>query len=80
MNYNQDVEIFPVLAAMFPDDPGRVPLSPRTPGVNMAGFAIVDDAVCQAASRMEILLRYYTGAAWALRGRRDQCVVRKLGW
>ena len=68
VNYNRDVEIFPVLAAMFRMIQGECPYkSPTDMGVNMAGFAIVDDAVCQEASRMEILRRYYAG-----------CVERKL--
>ena len=47
-------------------------------GVNMAGFAIVDDAVCQEASRMEILRRYYAGMVDRVRGKCDDDVVRKL--
>ena len=68
VNYNRDVEIFPVLAAMFRMIQGECPYkSPTDMGVNMAGFAIIDDQVCQEASRMEILRRYYAG-----------CVERKL--
>ncbi|MBD9203451.1 MAG: DUF1846 family protein, partial [Clostridiales bacterium] len=52
--------------------------SPTDMGVNMAGFAIVDDAVCQEASRMEILRRYYTGCVERAKGQADECVVRKL--
>ena len=44
----------------------------------MAGFAIVDDAACQEASRMEILRRYYAGLVDRVRGKCDECVVRKL--
>ena len=59
VNYNRDVEIFPVLAAMFRMIQGECPYkSPTDMGVNMAGFAIVDDEACQEASRMEILRRY----------------------
>ena len=79
VNYNRDVEIFPVLNAMFQRIQGASPYkSPTDMGVNMAGFAIVDDQVCQAASRMEILRRYYTGMADRTRGRCDDEVVRKL--
>ena len=79
VNYNRDVEIFPVLAAMFEKIQGECPYkSPTDMGVNMAGFAIVDDQVCQAASRMEILRRYYAGMADRTRGRCDDEVVRKL--
>ena len=79
VNYNRDVEIFPVLNAMFQRIQGASPYkSPTDMGVNMAGFAIVDDQVCQAASRMEILRRYYVGMADRTRGRCDDEVVRKL--
>ena len=79
VNYNRDVEIFPVLAAMFRMIQGECPYkSPTDMGVNMAGFAIVDDAVCQEASRMEILRRYYTGCVERAKGQADECVVRKL--
>ena len=79
VNYNRDVEIFPVLNAMFQRIQGASPYkSPTDMGVNIAGFAIVDDQVCQAASRMEILRRYYAGMADRTRGRCDDEVVRKL--
>ena len=79
VNYNRDVEIFPVLNAMFQRIQGASPYkSPTDMGVNMAGFAIVDDQGCQAASRMEILRRYYAGMADRTRGRCDDEVVRKL--
>ena len=79
VNYNRDVEIFPVLNAMFQRIQGASPYkSPTDMGVNMAGFAIGDDQVCQAASRMEILRRYYAGMADRTRGRCDDEVVRKL--
>ena len=79
VNYNRDVEIFPVLNAMFEKIQGTSPYkSPTDMGVNMAGFAIVDDAACQAASRMEILRRYYTGLVDRVKGKCDECVVRKL--
>ena len=79
VNYNRDVEIFPVLAAMFKKIQGECPYkSPTDMGVNMAGFAIVDDDVCQEASRMEILRRYYAGCVERVKGQADECVVRKL--
>ena len=79
VNYNRDIEIFPVVNAMFELIAGKSPYrSPTDMGVNMAGFAIVDDQVCQAASRMEILRRYYAGMADRTRGRCDDEVVRKL--
>ena len=79
VNYNRDVEIFPVLAAMFQKIQGECPYkSPTDMGVNMAGFAIVDDEACCQASRMEILRRYYAGCVERLKGQADECVVRKL--
>ena len=60
INYNRDVEIFPVLNAIFERIQGVSPYkSPTDMGVNMAGNCIIDDAVCCHASRMEILRRYY---------------------
>ena len=79
VNYNRDVEIFPVLAAMFRKIQGECPYkSPTDMGVNMAGFAIIDDVACQEASRMEILRRYYEGCVERAKGQADECVVRKL--
>ena len=60
VNYNRDIEIYPVLAAMFEGIYGHCPYkSPTDMGVNMAGNCIVDDEVCQEASRQEIIRRYY---------------------
>jgi uncharacterized protein (UPF0371 family) len=79
VNYNRDVEIFPVLAAIFQQIQGSCPYqSPTDMGVNMAGFGIVDDEVCQSASRMEILRRYYAGLMDYTRGACEESVVRKL--
>ena len=79
VNYNRDVEIFPVLNAMFQRIQGSSPYrSPTDMGVNMAGFAIVDDEACREASRMEILRRYYAGMVDRVRGKADDNVVRKL--
>ncbi len=61
VNYNRDVEIFPVLEATFKKIYGSSPYkSPTDMGVNMAGSCIVDDAVVCEASRQEIIRRYYT--------------------
>lgn len=60
VNYNRDVEIFPVLAAMFEGIYGYCPYqSPTDMGVNMAGNCIIDDDACRAASKQEIIRRYY---------------------
>lgn len=64
VNYNRDVEIFPVLNAIFEQIMGSSPYkSPTDMGVNMAGYAISDDEVCVEASRQEIIRRYYTALA-----------------
>ncbi|NLG03280.1 MAG: DUF1846 domain-containing protein, partial [Clostridia bacterium] len=60
VNYNRDIEIFPVLNAIFEGIYGENPYkSPTDMGVNMAGNCIVDDEVCCQASKMEIIRRYY---------------------
>ena len=60
VNYNRDVEIFPVVNAMFELIAGKSPYhSPTDMGVNMAGNCIVDDAACCEASRNEIVRRYF---------------------
>lgn len=60
VNYNRDIEIFPVLNAMFELIAGENPYkSPTDMGVNMAGNCIIDDEVCCNASKQEIIRRYY---------------------
>ena len=60
VNYNRDVEIFPVLNAIFEGIYGTSPYkSPTDMGVNMAGNCIVDDEACREASYQEIIRRYY---------------------
>ena len=79
VNYNRDVEIFPVLNAIFEKIQGKSPYqSPTDMGVNMAGNCIVDDDICCAASRMEILRRYYTARTERVQGRGSDETVRKL--
>ena len=64
VNYNRDVEVFPVLNAMFEKILGKSPYkSPTDMGVNMAGFCICDDQACQDASNQEIIRRYYKALA-----------------
>ena len=61
VNYNRDIEIFPVLNAIFESIYGSNPYkSPTDMGVNMAGNCIIDDEACCEASKMEIIRRYYT--------------------
>lgn len=60
VNYNRDVEIFPVLSAIFEKIYGENPYkSPTDMGVNMAGNCICDDEACRDASNQEIIRRYY---------------------
>ncbi len=79
VNYNRDVEIFPVLNAIFERIQGESPYkSPTDMGVNMAGNCIIDDDVCCHASRMEILRRYYTAGVKRLRGVAEDAELPKL--
>ena len=79
VNYNRDVEIFPVVNAMLEKILGKSPYqSPTDMGVNMAGFCIVDDEVCRAASKGEIIRRYYAALCDARKGRVGKEVVAKL--
>ncbi len=62
VNYNRDIEIYPVLNTMFEMILGKNPYkSPTDMGVNMAGYCITDDSVCREASKQEIIRRYYQG-------------------
>ena len=79
VNYNRDVEIFPVLSTIFERIYGQSPYrSPTDMGVNMAGNCIVDDAVCCEASRQEILRCYYNARCGVRSGRHDVAEVRKI--
>ncbi len=79
VNYNRDVEIFPVVAAMLEKILGYSPYkSPTDMGVNMAGFCIVDDAACREASLNEIIRRYYSALCDARKGRIGKEVVSKI--
>ena len=79
VNYNRDVEAFPVLVAMFNRILGHCPYkSPTDMGVNMVGNCIVDDDVAKEASRQEIVRRYYTALCDQRQGKTTEDVVRKL--
>ncbi|MBQ2613997.1 MAG: DUF1846 domain-containing protein [Clostridia bacterium] len=79
VNYNRDVEIFPVVKAMFERMVGECPYkSPTDMGVNMAGNCIVDEEIVCAASRQEILRRYYTALCDQRKGLLTEEVVLKL--
>ena len=79
VNYNRDVEIFPVLNEIFTQIYGESPYkSPTDMGVNMAGNCIIDDEACQEASRQEIIRRYYNAMAARKTGRSSESEVFKL--
>ena len=79
VNYNRDVEVFPVVQAMFEKIMGSCPYkSPTDMGVNMAGNCIVDDEVCQEASRQEIIRRYYKSMNALVSGSGTENEVRKI--
>ncbi len=79
VNYNRDIEIFPVLRAIFERIYGECPYkSPTDMGVNMAGKSIVDDAVCCEASCQEIIRRYYRVACAAKQGRATAQEISKI--
>lgn len=69
VNYNRDVEIFPVLNTIFEKIYGKSPYkSPTDMGVNMAGNCICDDEACKEASRQEIIRRYFEALNGILKG------------
>lgn len=79
INYNRDVEIFPVLNAMFEQILGESPYkSPTDMGVNMVGNCIVDDEACREASKQEIIRRYYQGLCDCKRGVGSKETLYKL--
>ena len=79
VNYNRDVEIFPVLSAIFEQILGECPYkSPTDMGVNMAGNCIIDDEICREASRQEIVRRYYNCLCDLKRGNSPQSILYKL--
>ncbi|MDE6461672.1 MAG: DUF1846 domain-containing protein [Muribaculaceae bacterium] len=78
INYNRDIEIFPVLNALFEGIYGENPYkSPTDMGVNMVGFCINDDEVCCDASRNEIIRRYFTSLNHFAQGDCDEQEVNK---
>lgn len=79
VNYNRDIEIFPVLQAMFEHIYGECPYkSPTDMGVNMAGKCISDDAACREAANQEIIRRYYKEACDLKTGSGSKEAFRKL--
>ena len=79
VNYNRDIEIFPVLDAIFKQIYGSNPYkSPTDMGVNMSGYCITDDEVCQEASKMEIIRRYYKTANLIIEEKADENELYKI--
>ncbi len=80
VNYNRDIEIYPVLNAIFEAIYGENNYykSPTDMGVNMAGNCIIDDAVCCEASDMEIIRRYYTALVKAAKEEISDSEVYKI--
>ena len=79
VNYNRDVEIFPVLNTMFEKIYGSSPYkSPTDMGVNMAGNCICDDEACREASCQEIIRRYYKSMNALVSGSGTENEVRKI--
>ena len=79
VNYNRDVEIFPVMNALFDNIYGYSPYkSPTDMGVNMIGYCISDDEVCREASLQEIIRRYYTAVCNFADGKATEGEVNKI--
>lgn len=79
VNYNRDVEIFPVLKSMFEEICGVSPYnSPTDMGVNMAGKCICDDNACREAARQEIIRRYFKALAGVADGTKTIDEVNKI--
>lgn len=79
INYNRDIEIFPVLNSLFEGIYGENPYkSPTDMGVNMVGFCINDDEVCCEASKNEIIRRYFTALNQLAQGDGNDAEVNKI--
>ncbi len=79
VNYNRDLEAFPVLNAMFEKIYGGSRYkSPTDMGVNMVGFCITDDEVCKKASKDEIIRRYYATICAGAEGKNVEEAVEKI--
>ncbi|MCR5213682.1 MAG: DUF1846 domain-containing protein [Eubacterium sp.] len=79
VNYNRDVEVFPVLKAMFEKISGESPYkSPTDMGVNMAGYCIIDDEACKKASNQEIIRRYYQAMCDRRKGDSGESAIQKI--
>ncbi len=79
VNYNRDVEVFPVLRAILAEILGECPYkSPTDMGVNMAGFCIYDDEAVSAAAKQEIIRRYYAALCSRRKGASNEVEIEKI--
>ena len=79
VNYNRDIEIFPVMNALFENIYGESPYkSPTDMGVNMIGSCICDDEVCREASVQEIIRRYYAALCNFAEGKAGENEVSRI--
>ena len=79
VNYNRDVEIFPVLSAMLEKVLGKCPYkSPTDMGVNMAGYCIIDQDIVYKACKQEIIRRYYASLIEVKKGTYNKEIVSKI--
>ncbi len=79
VNYNRDIEIFPVLNAIFESIYGENPYkSPTDMGVNMVGYCLSDDEACCEASKQEIIRRYYAALCNLANGKGTENEVNKI--
>ena len=79
VNYNRDIEIYPVLDALFCSIYGSSPYhSPTEMGVNMVGFCISDDEAVREASKQEIIRRYFQALCHLANGKCNDAEIKKL--
>ncbi|MBR6829229.1 MAG: DUF1846 family protein, partial [Paludibacteraceae bacterium] len=79
VNYNRDIEIYPVLDALFTSIYGESPYkSPTDMGVNMVGFCISDDEAVREASKQEIIRRYFQALCHLANGKCNDIEIKKL--
>ena len=79
VNYNRDIEIYPVLEALFTSIYGQSPYkSPTDMGVNMVGFCISDDEAVREASKQEIIRRYFQSLCHLANGKCNDAEIKKI--
>lgn len=79
VNYNRDIEVFPVVRTILDRITGKCPYcSPTEMGVNMAGFAITNDEVVQKAAKQEVIRRYYKACCDYVQGNADIATKEKI--